>query len=135
MPDQLFIIISLIVPVIVLSVFAYFYFGSREKAQIEEGKEPLLQEQCGGRFDSFNLTIPFVRHAMYDNFIVIAYGKKKIILKYEELKKVLFKKHIISKRITYLHSRPELPSSIIVRTVSYERALNILREKDVNIKT
>jgi len=133
--DQLFFIIPILIPIIVLSVFVYYYLGSREKLQMEQGQEPLLEEQCGGRFDGCNYTIPFVRHALYDNFIVISYGKKKIILKYEDLKKISFKRYIISNGITYFHSRQELPSSIIVWTVAYNEALNIFKQKGVPIET
>ena len=124
----------MVLALLVFSIFAYLYFGSKKKAQIEQDKVPLLQEQCGGRFDSLNLTIPFVRHAIYEDFIIIAYGHKKIVIKYKELKNVVFSKFIISKGISYLHSNPELPSSIIVWTLSYDKALRILRQKNVRIE-
>ncbi|MGB5328031.1 MAG: hypothetical protein WBO58_07400, partial [Gammaproteobacteria bacterium] len=46
--------------------FVYLYIGGRKVNPVESGLTPLFQEQAGGRFDIYNVTIPFVRHAIYD---------------------------------------------------------------------
>jgi len=79
-----------VIPLFIFCIFAYFYFNSKRKDPVEEMIEPLFCEQCGGRFNQFNLTIPFVRHALYEEFIVIAYGRKRIILGYGEITKTTF---------------------------------------------
>ena len=118
----------------VLSSFAYFYFGGRKKDQLEDGVSPFFQEQCGGRFDGFNLTIPFVRHAMYDNFIVIGYGKKRHIIKYTDLSMATLKRHLFSRGITYSHSRVDLPKSIIIWSRSPEKVIDLIKGKNVEVK-
>ena len=131
MPNFIQNIISLLLPLIIFLLFAYYYGGSKKKAQIEHGKKPLLQEQCGGRFNLLNLTIPFVRHAMYDKFIIVSYGQKQYMLRYEEITEALCKRHIFSKGITYLHTRKDLPSSIIIWSLSCSKVVAILEEKSV----
>ena len=133
MPDFIQNTISLLLPLVVFFVFAYYYIGGKQKNTIEQGKKAIFHEQCGGRFDLFNLTIPFVRHTMYDDFVVIAYGQKQYVLGYEELKGAFCKRHIFSKGITYLHRRKDLPSSIIIWSLSCSKVLDILQRKDVNI--
>jgi len=133
--SELFLsIIPIIVLLVVLSSFAYFYFGGRSKDRLEEGKVPLFQEQCGGRFDGFNLTIPFVRHAMYDEFIVIGYGKKRHIINYTDLAMASLKRHLFSKGITYSHSRVDLPRSIIIWSRSPEKVIEFIKDKNIEVK-
>jgi hypothetical protein len=134
MLELIFSIIPIIVLLVVPSSFAYFYFGGRKKDQLEEGLVPFFQEQCGGRFDGFNLTIPFVRHAMYDNFIVIGYGKKRHIIKYADLSMATLKWHLFSKGITYIHNRVDLPRSIIIWSRSPEKVIDFFKDKNVEVK-
>jgi hypothetical protein len=126
-------VILILLPAIVLSVFAYFYLGSKRKDPLEEGKTALLFEQCGGRFDMFNLTIPFVRHAIYDDYIVMAYGKKRILLKYEDIESVTLKWHLFSKGITYRHTRSDIPKSIIIWSLKPAKVARLLSEKGVTV--
>ncbi|NOZ85135.1 MAG: hypothetical protein GXP49_02500 [Deltaproteobacteria bacterium] len=134
MSELLLSIIPVIVLFVVLSSFAYFYLGGRKKDQLEEGKVPLFQEQCGGRFDGFNLTIPFVRHTMYQEFIVIGYGKKRYIINYTDLNSVSLKRYLFSKGIIYSHSRVDLPRSIIIWSRSPEKVIELIKDKNIEVE-
>ena len=98
----------------ILILFLYLFIGSRRRDTLEKGQKPIIEEQCGGKFGRLNLTIPFVRHALYNDFIVIAYGWTRYILKYSDIADVSSRRHIISKGVTYTHNRKDLPSSIII---------------------
>ncbi len=134
MPELFLSIFPLIIALPILSLFAYFYFGGRQKDESEVGKEPLFQEQCGGRFDGFNLTIPFVRHTLYDEFIVLGYGKKRLILKYTDITIATLKRHLFSKGITYTHNRVDLPRSIIIWSRSPDKVLDVIKDKNIEVK-
>ena len=112
--EMIFSILPLLIFVIGGSVFAHLYFGSKKRIEIEMDKTPLFEEQAGGRFDGYNLTIPFVRHAIYDDFVVISYGKKKHVLKIEDINNVTHKKHIFSKGLAYCHNKLGIPVQCII---------------------
>ncbi len=117
-----------------LLFFTYLYLGGRKKDQLEDGIVALFREQCGGRFDSFNLTIPFVRHAMYDEFIVIGYYKERYVINYTDLTTVSLKRFAFSKGIIYSHNRQDLPNNIIIWSRSPDRVIEFLKYKNVEIK-
>tara|TARA_R110002072_G_scaffold302617_1_gene486954 strand:+ start:818 stop:1219 length:402 start_codon:yes stop_codon:yes gene_type:complete len=131
--ENLFSLIPFIIIPIVLASFAYFYFGGKNKLPIESGVVPVFQEQAGGRFNGFNLTIPFVRHAVYEGFIVIAYGKTRFKLAFEEIDKVELKRHLFSKGITYHHRSNEVPSSCIVWSTDSDRVIAFLKNNGLNV--
>lgn len=117
----------------VAGLLSYFYFGGKAKAPEEFGLTPIFEEQAGGRFDCFNLTVPFVRHSIYDDFIVISYGKKKYILKYAEINEVSNRKYSFSKGLTYHHNKIGIPSQCIVWSTDGGKAIEILRSKGIII--
>ncbi len=129
--EIVFSILPILIFVIVGSVFAHFYFGSQRRTEIEMGNTPLFEEQAGGRFDGFNLTIPFVRHTIYDDFVVISYGRKKHILKIKEINNVSQKKHIFSKGLTYSHNKSGVPVQCVVWSKNGAKVLEILKVKGV----
>ncbi|WP_027360724.1 hypothetical protein [Desulforegula conservatrix] len=121
--------------IFVFLVFAFVYVGGKLKADCEVGKTPIFQEQCGGRFDGINLSAPFVRHSLYDDFMLLAYGNAKIVLHYTEIVEVSLEKHILSKGISISHNRKDLSQSIIVWSFSPEKVMKIFGTKNISIKT
>lgn len=132
--DLMFSILPLILIATVFSLLAYFYVGSKRKDPLEEGKTALFIEQCGGRIEEFNLTIPFVRHAIYDDFILIAYGGKKILLKNEDIENVALKRYLFSKGIRYNHSRSDIPKSIFIWSTKTAKVIRVLSEKGFTVE-
>lgn len=133
--DVIFSIISFLVPITVSGVFGYFYFGGRRKSPFERGHSPQLEEQAGGRFDGFYLTIPFVRHAIYDDFVAISYGKNRHILMFSEIAEAGINRHIFSKGLTYRHSNASVPSECIIWSKNGPKVLEILSANGVLVQS
>ncbi|MFA5339937.1 MAG: hypothetical protein WC317_07325 [Candidatus Omnitrophota bacterium] len=128
-------VIPMAIPGVALIVFAYFYVGSKIKAPIEKNQKPLFQEQCGARFNYIvNLTFPFVRHALYDRFIVISYGLSKLVINYYDLESATLKRYWFSKGIIYSHRRRDLPGSISIWSSSPEKVIKVLKDMNVLVK-
>ncbi|MDX1443565.1 MAG: hypothetical protein R3270_07300 [Gammaproteobacteria bacterium] len=117
----------------VIGVFSFVVIRGRRKGAEESGRVPAFQEQAGGRFDGFNLTIPFVRHAVYEDFVVIAYGNRRHVLKFSDIKCVSNKWHLFSKGLIYQHSRADVPSQCIVWSFRGGKILEYLESKGVPI--
>ena len=117
----------------VLGVFAYYYFGGKKIHPSEENLTPLFQEQAGGRFDGFNLTIPFVRHSIYENYVVIAYGKSHFKLNFDQVSKVEVKRHLFSKGITYHHNLNNVPFDCIVWSKKPDEVEKLLKNKGIKL--
>ncbi|WP_201344499.1 hypothetical protein [Thiohalobacter sp. COW1] len=133
--EVIFSVISVLVPIVVGGVFGYFYFGGKKKSPLEAGHTPQLEEQAGGRFDGFNLTIPFVRHAIYDDFVAISYGKNKHILRFSEIAEASIKRHLFSKGLTYRHSNASVPTECIIWSKNAPRVLEILSSNGVLVQS
>lgn len=123
----MFDIFGLITLIGVASTLFFFRSGGKSKHPMENGKTPIFQEQCGCRFDGLNLTFPLVRHALYGDFIVLAYGDKQFILLYTNLTSATLRRYVFSRGITYSHNRTDLPASIIVWSRSPDTVLELLR--------
>ena len=131
--ELIFTFIPLLVIPSVLGVFAYFYFGGRKLNLSEKGLVILFEEQAGGRFNGFNLTIPFVRHTIYENCVVIAYGKSHHTLEFEKIVKADIKRHLFSKGVTYHHKIKNVPSNCIVWSKNPTEVEALLKSKGVNV--
>lgn len=118
----------------VVGVFAFFYYGSEQKLPEEEGLVALFDEQAGGRFDDFNLSMPFVRHTVYENFIVVAYGSTRYKLELKDIEKVSFKKGVISNGVRYHHKVNSVPSSCILWSRAPESVVSILKDRGVAVE-
>lgn len=115
--------------------FAYCYIGGKIRAPIEAGLKPIFEEQAGGRFDEFNLTVPFVRHSIYEEFVVISYGNTKYILNFSEITKVTYTKYVLSKCLIYRHNnRAGLPVECIVWSGNCLKAIEALGSRGVTIQ-
>jgi hypothetical protein len=111
-----FEIVGSLITICGLSVFAYIYFGGRRRTDEERGLRPVYTEQCGGRFDGWGLTTPFVRLAIYDHFLVVAYGSTRHLLWSGDIKGVSMKWYPLSKSLQINHSRTDLPQSFVIRS-------------------
>lgn len=129
--ESILTIFRFLLILIVGGIFAYIYLSGKAKATIEEGLTPIFEEQAGGRFDNVNLTIPFVRHAIYDDFVAISYGKTKYILKFNEIKRVENKRHIFSKGLIYHHNKAGIPAKCIIWSRDGNKAIDILKSHDI----
>lgn len=128
------VVFSIVVFIAVVDVLAFFYYGSERKLPEEEGLVALFDEQAGGRFDDFNLSMPFVRHTVYEEFIVVAYGSTRYKLELKDIEKVSFKKGVISNGVRYHHKVNSVPSSCIVWSRAPESVVLILKERGVAVE-
>jgi hypothetical protein len=86
---------------------------ARRPAKGERGLTPLYCEQAGGRFDTWNWTIPFVRVATFEDFISISCITHHIVLNKGEVKAIERERHLFSIGLRLHHHRPELPDILL----------------------
>ncbi len=86
---------------------------ARRPAKGERGLTPLYTEQAGGRFDTWNWTIPFVRIATLEEFICISCITHQIVLNKGEVTAIDKERHLWSMGLRLQHHRPELPSILL----------------------
>lgn len=123
-------LIYIILAVIFIIIFAL----SKKRNLLETNEFPLFQEHCGGIFNFCKLTFPFVRHALYKNFIVISYLTNTYAIQYEELLYVEIKGHFFSNYVRYYHNRKDIPSPIIIFSHSLSEIKEIIKKHEVTIK-
>lgn len=123
-----FMYLGFLAPPIVIGVFIYVIKTRNSLLDIEKNLTPLYIEDCGGRFNNYNLTVPFVRVKIYKDFIIISYTKK-ILLKYTDIKKIEVKRHIISKGVHIYHNKNDIPKNIIIWAANCEKLKNIIESK------
>ena len=126
--------LPILIPCIVFSVFAYVYIGGKIRHPLESGLYPIFEEQVGGRFNQFNLTVPFVRHSIYEEFVVIAYGSKKHVLQFSEITKVTYTRYVLSKCLIYRHSNAGIPIECIIWSRNGQKAIEILGARGVSVE-
>ena len=85
---------------------------------IEKGKTPLYSSLAGGRIGWINYKGPFVRLRIYDEFVVIRYFFKSIVLQYDEIEHIEIKKWLglVADRIQIFHRKQDVPSNLIIGT-------------------
>ena len=86
---------------------------ARRPAKGERGLTPLYTEQAGGRFDTWNWTIPFVRIATFEGFISISCITHQIVLNKGEVTAIERERHLWSVGLRLQHHRPELPGILL----------------------
>ncbi len=130
--EQAFLqIIPMIIIVAAAAIFVRIYRGSKRRGSVEAGLTPIFEEQAGGKFDMFNLTIPFVRHAIYDEFVVITTGKRYYQLNFDQIDRISIKRHLFSMGVTYHHNISDVPLELIVWSKNPERVKSFLVSKGV----
>ena len=121
-----------IIPLTVAVVFlflGYHYFLGRQPRPEEQGLVPLFQEQGGGRFDGFNLTLPLVRFAVYRDFLLVAHGRATHRLPRTGIERIEPKKFLLSTGIIIHHRVNNVPKQLIFWSRSPGRVLDILRQQ------
>jgi len=79
----------------------------------EQGREPLYQEMCGGAFGKTQRSSPFVRVALYDEFLVIGYSRR-LVLRYEDIEHVHLNGTRWPRAVRLQHRRDDLPEEIAI---------------------
>ena len=103
----------LILPWMVFLPFAYRVWQRGLRDPLEAGLEPLHQEVCGGAFGRIRRSAPFVRVALYDDFVVIAYSRR-IVLHYGEIEHVHLDGTRAPRAVRLVHHRNDLPEEIAI---------------------
>jgi len=80
---------------------------------LEDGREPLYQEVCGGAFGKAQRSSPFVRVALYDEFLVIGYSRR-LILRYQEIESVSVHGARSPRAVRLHHRRRDLPAEVAI---------------------
>jgi len=98
---------------------------------LEDGREPLHQEVCGGAFGKTRRSSPFVRVALYDEILVIGYSRR-LVLRYEEIEHIHLDGTRWPRAVRLQHRRDDLPEEIAIwstdcrileETISAQRAI------------
>jgi len=80
---------------------------------LEDGREPLYQEVCGGAFGKVRRSSPFVRIALYDEFLVIGYSRR-LILRYDEIESLSVDGARSPRAVRLHHDRHDLPAEVAI---------------------
>ncbi len=86
---------------------------ARRPAKREQGLTPLYSEQAGGRFESWNWTIPFVRVATFDTFVSISCLTHEIVLNRGDVTAIERERHLFSVGLRLHHHRTEFPAILL----------------------
>ncbi len=109
-------VLPIIVPIALFCGFCLFYRAYRKSKLLlpeEVHAVSIYTEQAGGRFNSFNWTIPFVRVSCYKNFIAISCWNYKFILKAGDVQSIK-KRRFLSDGLLIVHNRVDLPEQLII---------------------
>ena len=86
---------------------------TRRPATTERDLTTLYIEQAGGRLDTWNWTIPFVRVAALEDFGSISCITHQIVLKRGDVTAIESERHVFSMGLRLHHHRPELPEVLL----------------------
>ncbi|MBU0597184.1 hypothetical protein KJ641_02575 [Patescibacteria group bacterium] len=135
MPEQLQQLISFLPalsgPLILILVFGLFYKIRNNRLPEEAGMTPIHQEFCGGNFNYTNLSRPFVRLTIYNDFLVISYFKQ-ILLNYHEIEKVELKNKVGKKGLKIYHNKIGVPKNITLWSPNIEKIFSLIQPKLTN---
>jgi hypothetical protein len=99
--------------ILILFLFRYL-LKKRDILMNEElNHSAYYNENCGARFDRMNFTIPFIRVAIYKNFLVLS-GFYKYLLRSNEITKVEIKRHLFFHGVHIRHHNENVPSLLII---------------------
>jgi hypothetical protein len=76
---------------VVFSILGRIFYLSFQKVPEEEGKKPLYEERIGGTCGLIRYKGPFIRLAIYEQFLLIRYSKA-IVLNYDQIQSIQIKK-------------------------------------------
>jgi hypothetical protein len=135
MQEFFFLALLIIFIVLVVSILLLLIVGSRRRSEIEQNKTPLHTQTSGGRIGWVRYRGPFVRLSIYDEFVVIRYGWKTIVLPYGEIERVETGKWLGMRTdsVQIVHHKPDAPPYIRIGAFSPERIKELIESKLVPI--
>lgn len=95
---------------------AFLFFRIRQRGvqdALEDGRKPLYQEVCGGAFGRVHRSSPFVRIALYDEFLVIGYSRR-LVLRYDEIESLSVDGARSPRAVRLHHHRHDLPAEVVI---------------------
>ena len=126
------IFLSILVP-IVLVTFFYFYFGGKRFNPIEKGLTPLFQEQCGDKINGIYFKGFFIRHAIYEKFLILAYGGTQHIVKFDEVESIELKEGFLSTRLIVHWKSKESKGKFAIQSFYPYDVVKILLKLNVRV--
>ena len=112
----------LIFSIIVFCILLLLMLSSQKKLEIEGDKKPLYESTAGGEIGWMKVRGPFISLRIYDEFIIIACGKK-MVLKYDEVLSVAV---LMPGWIQINHHNPTVPKNILIGTHNPAQAKEII---------
>lgn len=131
MRDDLFMYFPLVIIPAVILMMTYIYFQADRQHPAEAGKTPRMTFRCAGVIGWISYKGPFIRIALYDDFIIISY-RKIILLKFSEIS-IKKEKFLFNKTLCIEHGNREYPDKIKLFVSDYAVFLDYLRSKSVKI--
>ena len=89
---------------------------------------------CAGRIGWLNLKGPFIRFAVYEDFIVIS-AYRKILLRFDEIVKVESTRLFLNIGVKIVHRNSKYPDKIILWTSNHEKIKTLLDSKIAGYRT
>ena len=126
--------IDYIFPITIILLLTIMYIISRIKLPIEKGKKVLMQKTCSGRLGATYFSIPLVRLAVYDNFIVFCFAYKKFHLNIGDIECVYYKESLLQRGVVFVHNNSSIDKYILVSIYRHDKFLKQLSRYGVNIK-
>ncbi len=97
-----------------LLVFIQIIRNSRTKTETEIGRRTLYSETCGGRFDYWNFTFPFVRVSIYEGLLTINYTNQ-IVLTAADIDAIRFERFFsLREGVRIVHHKRDVPQFILL---------------------
>lgn len=113
---------------LIISGLGYIFLRSRKLTQQEKVENLIYRETCGAKVNNLNLTWPFVRLAIYNDFIMISYFKK-ILLNINDIIEIKKVRNIISEGLQLIHNSKDLPKSITIWSLNPNEVYKVLNKR------
>ena len=110
----------------ILALFVVVYISNSRKSKIEDGKSPIHSERCGARIGFWNWTFPFVRLALYEEFLILK-SLGTLHINYNDIAR-LEKAGMISKGLKIV-VKNKASSQPIIWSTNYKKLQSLLNEK------
>ena len=131
MPEFFIIAIPVILIVLVVSILLLLFLGSGRRLDIEMNKTPLHSQTSGGRIGWVRYRGPFVRLSIYNEFLVIRYGWKRIVLPYDEIERIETGRWLglMTDSVQIIHHKPDAPAYIRIGAFNPEWVKEVIESK------
>lgn len=123
---EVYIVFGLSV-VLIGGAFTLMMVLSAKRDEREKSKTPIYSERCGGRFGLISVTMPFVRLALYQDFVVISCWTR-IVIEYDQIRR-LEGEGILGIGIEFVTNNYEKYGQPIIWTFNKRLILHLLKEK------